>query len=189
MPILKNFPTKKQLTPYSCGYSTIASNISFLDGSINEKEIADKSKFKIINNILKNVFTAVETKGIPPLYFSILFNKISKKHKIKTSSIKNKERIIETIKRQLNNDLPVPFIYSVSNDFQNDKKVIHYSTVIGLEDKNKVIISDPFGYIRKLDEKTFLQKLSFLDYKQMPKIVKFLMFFKMIKKNTIFLIE
>jgi hypothetical protein len=62
----------------------------------------------------------------------------------------------------LSNNFPLPFVYASVFDFDRTKTVLHYSTIIGLDqEKNQIIIADPFGYEKTLSFADFFAALNF----------------------------
>lgn len=93
------------------------------------------------------------------------------------------------IKQSIAENHPVLFIYATENDFEQGEKCLHYSLVIGIDEKHEFIsIANPFGRIEKLTFDDWWERFTLME-RYMPSLEKFAVDIGILKERTSFIVQ
>ncbi len=171
---LHNFPIYKQATPSSCGFSSIAMVSSYFhQKEISENEIQYSFLYKKIENFLGFDFCNILNKYLPDQSAKLL--------------TPPQGQIVNIFTKQLRNKVPIPIIYSTPNIYKSNKIGLHYAVVIGMN-QNSIVLANPFGYEETLDTVCFLEKMAYKNFNNKPLKIKFGIWLKLVRPNSLFYI-
>lgn len=146
--LINNFKLIKQKRINTCGYATAAMIISFLDKKNIDEDFLLKNEPFDENGITFSKLAEVYKKYLTNYNAKIVYG--------------NKETILSIIAESIKDNIPLHILYLTKNLMGNKENVLHYSALIGFDEKNMhFTIADPYGSIRVLNEEDFFNAISF----------------------------
>ncbi len=134
-------------------------------------------------------FFSMNLKALLPSQFMKIFRKYVPGYSIEAMNPEEK-KIPGIFIRQLKNGIPVPILLSTENVLDMETMYIHYSTVIGIDNKkDTVTLANPFGYEEVIGMERLIGMMSYKNYKERPFKVRLALFLGLVKPNTLFIIE
>jgi hypothetical protein len=178
--LLENFPVHKQSYANSCGPTTISMAYSYLVNPITEKELAGKLGFSL------------GERGMLPTQFTKTLNSALGEYGYRVehqANISNAE-LLERTYFQLQQGIPVPIYFSTINAWNKPKYDSHYSLIVGMHPgKNEVIIANAYGFLEDMPISELLRDVKFENFLDAPFDFRVGLFFGVINKNNLFIIE
>lgn len=146
--MINDFKLINQKRNNTCGYATAAMIISYLNNKeINEDFLLENEPF--------------DEKGITFSKLSDVYKKHLKEYKAEII-YGDKEKTISIIKESIKENIPLHILYLTKNVMGNGENVLHYSAVIGFDEKDDAFtIADPYGSIKTINNKEFFDAISF----------------------------
>lgn len=103
---------------------------------------------------------------------------------------KSKTEILNTISASIENNMPLVFFYSTTDDFNLPHYNTHYSVIYGIDMKSETIkISNPYGRKEVLSFQEMYDGMDFTSYKSMPFSFRVATKFGIVNKNSIITFE
>lgn len=156
--IINNFKIVKQNMSNTCGYATAAMIMSFLEvQNIDEDYLLENELF--------------DAMGITFSKLMDVYRKYLKKYKAEIV-YGDIEKMSEVMKNSLQCNIPLHIQYLTDNLMGDGRPVLHYSALIGFDDKEDTyLIADPYGSIKALKKEDFFNAISFRN-ECLPEIIK-----------------
>lgn len=156
--LISNFNIVRQTRGNTCGYATAAMILSFLEGQ----------------NIDEDYLLLNEPFGEIGITFTRLMEVYKKYLKIYKAEIVygDNEKMGEIIRNSIQKNIPMHIMYLTENLMGNGKPILHYSALIGFDDKTEeYYIADPYGSTRSISKEDFFNAISFRN-ECLPEIVR-----------------
>lgn len=176
--LLAGFPVYSQQYSNSCGPTTLSMVKSFLEAPIRE---ADFSRQMGIQE---------GKSGMLPAQFAHYLQLGLPRYRIHHLRNLPDEELLEKMYLQLQNGIPVPIYFSTPNAWDKPNYDTHYSAVIGMQPaRQTVILANAYGFQETVRIPEFLASLKYRNYQNPPLIFRLGMFFGIIERNNLFLIQ
>lgn len=154
----------------SCGYATIEMLSNYYGNKVDEKELETRNN-GAITTASSDGFLKEVNKTIPNKQF------------VKRSYLRN-DTLLKEIHKSLKNNDPVALEWAA---LYQEEWTLHFSLISALDIQNDNIqIYNPYGYIEDISINEFIDRASFIAYKNMPMFLSFGFAFGAFEKNTIF---
>lgn len=178
--LLENFPVYRQAYDNSCGPTTISMAYSYLIKPISEQELAVKLGFPLgQSGMLPKQFYKRPGSAFGEYGFHV-------EHQANISN----NAFVERTYLQLKQGVPVPIYFSTINDWNKPNYDTHYSLVIGLRPKRgEAVIANAYGFLEEMPISELLGALKFENFQNAPLDFRMGLFFGVINKNNLFIIE
>lgn len=133
---LYDFPVFRQQTDHTCGPASVRMVLKYFGKDISEKDIAKKCR---------------------TFFFGTLHWTFASGYRYYIEQIGKRSEMIEDIsyeeiKKSLERENPVIFLFATIDEFHPPKQTLHFAVIIGIDEvEKKVTIANPFGRIEKMD--------------------------------------
>jgi uncharacterized protein YvpB len=151
---------------------------SYLEKKITEEEL------------LQELGLENRKRGMLPSTFLKYLRLSLKEYNITLKSNIPDTEVLKLIYSQLEKGVPVPVYFSTINDWDKPNYDTHYSAVTGIDMKNdKIVIANAYGFREEVKIRDFLGSLKYRNYKDKPMYLTLSIFFGVIKKNNIYIVN
>ena len=135
---LQDFPVYKQQTDHTCGPTAIRMTLAYLGLDVDEAAVARRC--------------LTFSKGTLHWPLEAAFKHFLGRIGYTVDMVGGLPDVYECIRNQLENNLPVPFIFSTVDYFHPDHIVSHYAVITGLDEPAyRVRMANPFGFSEVMD--------------------------------------
>ena len=175
---LDNFLIYKQKFNNSCGQTTISMVKSYLEKPISESDFSRQAGIQEGKS------------GMLPAQFARYLQIGLESFKITHQKNIRDSVVLENIVQQLRKGRPVPVYFSTINDWDKPNYDTHYSAVVGVQPSNRTIrLANAYGYLETIPIPDFLLSLKYKNYQNPPLDFQIGLFFGIIDRNNLFIIE